>query len=372
LSLADAMAAVFGISQADLRSTLATAGTAAAAATATGAAATAAAATAATAASQPPFPPADPFVAVFGTPVDALEAILIRSADGAAAGAAGVAALRAAAWALGAPLHVVRAALSMGGPGYWVFTGGLPPDLLAAVRAEIVGLAPRFRHPIFNSTNVATIRRRGRRGDRGRQQVALSADNLAAFGHVPGLTAALAAFAGLCRLLDRLWGGAPYRPVFPVALVSRPGAREQLPHADACPMEMVGEPPAVLGALAAVQDGTRLVTWPGAHAVLLAEGDDDGGGDAGGGGSGGGGGGGSGSGQDAAVAAAAARHGGRSVVALPTGSVLVFRGDAVHSGAANPRRRPHARVHTYVVRADFTRMADLEYTTLLPDMDEEA
>jgi len=360
------MAAVFGTSKADLRSTLASAATAAAAATAAGAAATAAAAATAP---RPPDPPADPFVAVFGTPADALHAILIRSGDGAAAGAAGVAALRASAWALGAPLHVVRAALSMGGSGFWVFTGGLPPATLAAVRAEVGAVGGRFRHPIFNSTTVATMRRRGRGGDRRRQQVALSAANLAAFGHVPGLRAALDGFGGLCRLLDRLWGGAPYRPLFPVALYSRPGAREQLPHADACPMEMVGEPPAVLGALAAVEDGTRLVTWPGAHAVLLAAGGEGGG--RGGGGSGGGGGGGGGSGQDAAVAAAAARHGGRSVVVLPTGAVLVFRGDAVHAGAANPGRRPHARVHTYVVREGFARVADLEYTTLLPDMDAE-
>lgn len=279
-------------------------------------------------------------MAVFDTPAWGLQALLAAGLCGhaATADAAVVDALRAGAWALGSPTTAIVAALSLGGDGFWVFPSGLPVAVAAGARAELAAIPYRYRHPIFNTTGVAEIRAAGRGGDRGRQQVALAAENLAALGPVPALRAAVAALDGLAALLDRLWGGpAPYRPVFPVALSSEPDAAQQLPHADACPMEMVGDPPTVLGGLLAVEDGTRLVTWPGAHGVLLAGGEAD--------------------------------PSRRRVVGVPTGGALAFRGDAVHCGAANPGRRRHVRLHTYIVREGFGRMDDLENTTLLPGMD---
>ncbi|KAK1865958.1 hypothetical protein I4F81_008479 [Pyropia yezoensis] len=259
-------------------------------------------------------------MAVFDTPAAGLAALLGGGrccGHAATAAAAVVDALRAGAWALGAPAAAVAAALSLGGGGFWVLPAALPAAVAAAARAELAAIPGRYRHPIFNTTAVAAIRAAGRSGDRRRQQAALAAENLAALGAVPGLRAAVAALDGLGVVLDGLWGGGRrYRPVFPVALVSEPAAAQQLPHADACPMEMVGDPPAVVGGLLAVEDGTRLVAWPAAHGVLLAGGEAD--------------------------------PRARRVVGVPTGGALLFRGDAVHCGAANPGRRRHVRLHTCV------------------------
>ncbi|GAB0498728.1 hypothetical protein MMPV_010076 [Pyropia vietnamensis] len=269
------------------------------------------------------------------TPPRGLRALLAatvgRVAHPSTTGAAVVDALRAGAWAFGSPATSIATALSLTGDGFWVFPSGLGVAVAAAARSELAAIPDRYRHPIFNTTSVEEIRTAGRKGDRGRQQMALTAESLTAIGPVPALRMAVAAFDSLAALLDRLWGGpAAYRPVFPVALFSKPAAAQQLPHADACPMDMVGDPPLVLGGLLAVEDGTRLVTWPGAHDVLLAGGDVN----------------------------SSRRH----VVGVPTGGALVFRGDAVHAGVANPGRRRHVRLHAYLVREGFKRMEDLQNT----------
>ncbi|GAB0493530.1 hypothetical protein MMPV_004814 [Pyropia vietnamensis] len=235
-----------------------------------------AAAAAAAVAGGPP-PGEDLCMAVFDAPAGGLRALLAatvgRVAHPSTTGAAVVDALRAGAWAFGSPATSIATALSLTGDGFWVFPSGLGVAVAAAARSELAAIPDRYRHPIFNTTSVEEIRTAGRKGDRGRQQMALTAESLTAIGPVPALRMAVAAFDSLAALLDRLWGGpAAYRPVFPVALFSKPAAAQQLPHADACPMDMVGDPPLVLGGLLAVEDGTRLVTWPGAHDVLLAGG----------------------------------------------------------------------------------------------------
>ena len=162
--------------------------------------------------------------------------------------------------------------------------------------------------------------------------VPLTLQLLAGCGGAPGLSKVLDAIDRVSRLLSVVFS-VLYRPAKPVLLVSSPGADEQMPHCDAFPPCTVSDPPRLMGALVAVQDGTRLPLWRRSLIDVLA----------------------------------GARCGGGEpfVVRVPLFACVVFRGDLVHCGAANPSPSFHCRVHASLIAGPKTGF-DLDGTYPLP------
>jgi len=276
---------------------------------------------------------ADAFSDVFGADYCSLRALLVRSADAAVCADRVAGAMSASSWTLGGPLPAMRRELGMGGDGFGVVNIGIPAATLQAVAAELPSIVDSLgRVTIFNSTSVETINLAGRDGDHGRSMVPLTLQLLAGCGGAPGLSKVLDAIYRVSRLLSVVFS-VLYRPAKPVLSVSSPRANEQMPHCDAFPPCTISDPPRLMGALVAVQDKTRLALWRRSHTDVLA----------------------------------GARCGGGEpfVVRVPVLACVVFRGDLVHCGAANPSPSFNCRVHASLI-AGAKRVFDLDGTYPLP------
>lgn len=196
-------------------------------------------------------------------PVACLQAVLVRSLDGAFAAARSVDVMRAGAWALGGPLDVVRAAFCKGGAGFWVFGGAMNAKRAALALGEVVVVARSTLEVIFDTTPAVKAKECGVNGDNCRRQVSLDGGCPARLGLVLGLQDGLATMDGMCSVISYLFS-IPYFSYSPVLLFSEPGAAQQRAHTDAAPVSLVGTgAPRVLGGLLAIQENTQLRTWPG-------------------------------------------------------------------------------------------------------------
>lgn len=247
------------------------------------------------------------------------------------------------AWALGGLVHSVDRALRRGGSGFWVFGGGLACKHVCHLAAEMAGIRSEQLEVIGNTTSAATAARLGARGDHARRQLPLSEDGyelvadavIHAAGRsasqLPGVMAGLEAIHELAKVLGGVLG-ISYHSVFPVLLRSLPGAAQQRPHTDLREWWRVGDEPQVLGALLSFMPGTSLPVWPGPR-----------------------------------LARGSCRLGEGVVLHLPPGCVVVFRGDAIHAGAANLSAMEHWRLHAYLVASPFadTATGELDLEALL-------
>ncbi|KAK1863356.1 hypothetical protein I4F81_005914 [Pyropia yezoensis] len=187
-----------------------------------------------------------------------------------------------------------------------------------------------------------------RESDDKRKQVLL-------FGRAPGVADIKGAQRRVAGVSSSALG-TTYAPSPPKVLVSEPGARQQLPHADASQELIGGNPPGMVSVLLAVEGATTIIIYPYTRAVgprLGASSDDEAAprgatGAAPDGGVG------------AAASGAARAHrllritpsAAPVVVVIPMGGCVIFRGDLVHCGVSNPSGSTHLRVHWYVYRAD--------------------
>jgi len=285
-----------------------------------------------------PAPPSlcslDAYMSVFGESRQDLETNMVRTADATMCAERGASVMRASAWTVGGPFELARHALGLEGQGYWTCSLSLHSAEMAKVGAELRALLDAgLATTIFNSTSVRTIANQGRRADRGRGMMPLTPESLATIGGASGLSAAVDAFAGLtCFLSTAL--GCLFEHRKPVVLVSSPGAKQQLPHTDDTPPFIISDPPPLLGALTAVQPGTRLRIWPGSHRAVLA--------------------------------GKTTGDGPGVLLDVSPLDCLIFRGDIVHCGVRNPSCLPHCRLHMYFVAAGVKETVDLDGTNLLP------
>lgn len=258
----------------------------------------------------------------------------------------------AAAWQ-GTPA-VLGTVLRDDGSGWAVLRDVVPAAAVSPVFAAARSTSRRHVQargplPIFNSHSIEERDRNSdRESDDKRKQVLL-------FGRAPGVADIKGAQRRVAGVSSSALG-TTYAPSPPKVLVSEPGARQQLPHADASQELIGGNPPGMVSVLLAVEGATTIIIYPYTRAVgprLGASSDDEAAprgatGAAPDGGVG------------AAASGAARAHrllritpsAAPVVVVIPMGGCVIFRGDLVHCGVSNPSGSTHLRVHWYVYRAD--------------------
>jgi len=161
----------------------------------------------------------------------------------------------------------------------------------------------------------------------------LTPESLATIGGASGLSAAVDAFAGITGFLSTALG-CLFEHRKPVVLVSSPGAKQQLPHTDDTPPIIIPAPPPLLGALTAVQPGTRLRIRPGSHRAVLAD--------------------------------MTTGDGPGVLLDVSPLDCIIFRGDIVHCWVRNPSCVPHCHLNMYFFEAGVKETVDLDGTNLLP------
>lgn len=204
---------------------------------------------------------------------------------------------------------VAGVALGTRGSGCMIVPNIMPSaDVPAALQAVRSAPTPTV---LFNTTTVDQLEAEGECGDRSRLAGPLQADGA-------GEKAITDAMSRASQM-----PGLAFTPGFvvrePSALVSLPGAPQQLTHANG-PSRMIGrDSPATVSALLAVQYNKRLVVFPSLRECLCTP-------------------------WGPVVAP--------FVVSVPQGSFLLIRGDLVHCGASNDGAEEHRRVHFFAHRSD--------------------
>lgn len=234
------------------------------------------------------------------------------------------------AWALGGAASSVSRELSADGSGFYMF-GGLSVRTVRALVADVATLSAADMEVIGNTTPAAEVARLRGAGDSCRRQLPLCergflrVENAAiraagrAAALLPGVRAAAASILELCCVLGNVLS-MRYESVFNVLLCSLAGAAQQLAHTDLRAWRRVGDSPRVLGALVSFMPGTTLPIWPGPR-----------------------------------LARKVGALGEPLILSIPPGFVIIFRGDGIHTGAANESRFLHWRMHAYLVASTFVK-----------------
>jgi len=282
----------------------------------------------------PSFCSIDAHMSVFGESRQNVETNMVRTADATICKERGASVMLASAWTVGGPFELARHALELEGQGYWTCSLSLHSAEMAKVGAELRALLDTgLATTIFNSTSVRTISNQGRRADRGRGMMPLTPESLATIGGASGLSATVDAFTGMnCFLSTAL--GCLFKHRKPVVLVSSPGAKQELPHTDDTPPIINSDPPPLLGALTAVQPGTRLRIRPGSHRAVLAD--------------------------------KTTRDGPGVLLDVSPLDSIIFRGDIVHYWVRSPSCLSHCHLNMYFVAAGVKETVDVDGTNLLP------
>lgn len=210
--------------------------------------------------------------------------------------------------------HVVRASLSAAGPGCVVVLGVarecMLEDMLTA--AELTAFHDPASHYVFNSTPLGVLKRLLRRRDN-------RADTARRFGALQEGSAGAAEIRctanRMAKVLTTAWRTG-YVAKEPNVLVSAPGAARQLPHADNRSADVGDDRPDLVGFFGSVQEDMWVILYPRVrHKDCVPTGP---------------------------VVEPLRVH-------IPRGGCVLFRGDLVHRGEANPlgvyHRRNHASLH---------------------------